>query len=210
MSPEPTDAQLARIVQVLAKLHLEIERGLRPAEQLATFMHPEQQHRWRYQRRHDPHLPGGAVHDTDLGPVHLRRTDTGQVHASLTTTTHPGRWGSLTFALTVTDGRVHLQHAQRLHAGRDYGLPTERPAPPPERSIEEQLALRRTERDLVKQALGATERRISVAPIGHPDTRQLHQNREQWQQQLLRITQDLAHLRAHPVPEERHAKGLRA
>jgi hypothetical protein len=154
MAAGPDDQQLIRIVQHLAKLHLEIERGVRDPDQLTTMMRPEAQLAWRRTRPHGITLPGGPATDADLGPISLRRASAGDVFASVTTTTLPGRRGALTFVLHVDNRQVTIRQAKRLNPGLDYGSRTTAGGDP----VADRLAAALEERRAVKGAMEAGER----------------------------------------------------
>jgi hypothetical protein len=139
---------------------------MRDPEVLAEQMDPQAHCTWRRLRRAE--LPGGAVRDSELGPVRLRRSEHGRVFATVTTPTQPGRWGALTFVLDIQQGRVAIRQIQRLHARGDYGRTTARDTPPREVPLEERS---RTRRCLPTPRWPA--QRQQSAPRGHQDPRQL-------------------------------------
>lgn len=154
MAAGPSDQQLVRIVQHLAKLHLEIERGVRDPDQLTAMMKPEAQLAWRRTRPQGVTLPGGPATDADLGPVSLRHTSAGDVFASVTTTTLPGRRGALTFVLHLDHRQVTIRQAKRLHPGLDYGSRTSAGSQP----VTDRLDAALEERRAVKAAIEADDR----------------------------------------------------
>lgn len=124
MSPdvprEATDRQLADMVNFLARLCLEAERGLRPPSQLERFMDPS------IALRFDAFVTlgrfhGGPVQPSDLGQAHVARQPDGSVLASIVTRTEERRWGALCFRLQpreqglwrVADARRLLANSQR-------------------------------------------------------------------------------------------------
>ena len=124
MSPdgprEATDRQLADMVNYLARLCLEAERGLRPPSQLERYMEPS------IALRFDAFVTlgrfhGGPVQPSDLGQAHVARQPDGSVLASVVTRTEGRRWGALCFRLQprkqglwrVADARRLLANSQR-------------------------------------------------------------------------------------------------
>jgi hypothetical protein len=195
MNRELSDEQLARIVRGLAALHLEIERGVRDPEVLAERMDSQAHYSWSRLRRAELPLPGGVARDTEIGPVHLRRSEHGRVFATVTTPTHTNRWGALTFVLDIQQGRVAIRQIQRLHARGDYGRTSPRATPPNEVSLEEQIRRVRTDLDQANSALDAATRRLDDLPSGSDQRREATTTRDSWQQVTTDLTRDLAHLR---------------
>lgn len=124
MSPgaprEATDRQLADMINYLARLCLEAERGLRPPSQLERYMDPS------IALRFDAFVTlgrfhGGPVQPSDLGQAHVARQPDGSVLASIVTRTEGRRWGALCFRLQpreqglwrVADARRLLANSQR-------------------------------------------------------------------------------------------------
>jgi hypothetical protein len=196
MNRELSDDQLARLVRTLAALHLEIERGVRDPEVLGERMDPQAHYTWRRLRRAELPLPGGAVRDNELGPVHLRRSEHGRVFATLTTPTHTNRWGALTFVLDIHQGRVAIRQIQRLHARGDYGRTTARDAPPSQVPLEEQIHRVRTDLDQAGAALTAATRRLDHLPTNSDQRPQAARTRDSWQHVTTDLNRELAVLRA--------------
>lgn len=186
MAAGPDDQQLIRIVQHLAKLHLEIERGVRDPDQLATMMRPEARLAWLRIRPRGRLLPGGPATDADLGAVHLRRTNDGDILASITTPTLPGRRGALTFVLHIERNRITVRQAQRLHPGLDYGRRTgaERTGHPNDR-LDAALAERRA----VLAAIESSQR-LAVEGTGQ----YTHMQAPRWREILGRLDTEIATL----------------
>lgn len=128
-SSGPTDRQLADIVDYLARVCLEAERGLRPARQLTQFMDPDVALRFRALLslgRYD----GGPIGPADLGPPHLTRHADGIVFATVVTRTQGQRWGALSLKLRERDGRFVIADIRRV-------LAATRPAPARGRPVED-------------------------------------------------------------------------
>jgi hypothetical protein len=195
MNRELSDEQLVRIVRGLAALHLEIERGVRDPEVLAERMDPQAHYTWQRLRRADLPLPGGVARDSELGPVHLRRSEHGRVFATVTTPTQTNRWGALTFILDIQRGRVEIRQIQRLHARGDYGRKTARDTPPNEVPLEEQIRRVRTDLDRAGAAFAAATRRLDQLPSGSDQRRQVARTRDSWQHVTADLNRELADLR---------------
>ena len=199
MNQEFSANQLIRIVRGLAGLHLEIERGVRDPEVLGQRMDPQTNYNWRRLRRAERALPGGAVRDDELGPVHLRHSEHGRVFATVTTPTQTNRWGALTFDLDVHQGRVAIRQIRRLHARRGYSrsaATSARNASPAEVSLDEQIRRARTDRDQADAALIGVVRGLEGLPNG--DQRQEStRTRDSWMHVIADLDRELAGLRAH-------------
>jgi hypothetical protein len=195
MNRELDDEQLARVVRGLAALHLEIERGVRDPEVLAERMDPQAHYTWSRLRRAELPLPGGVARDTELGPVHLRRSEHGRVFATVTTPTHTNRWGALTFILDTHQGRVAIRQIQRLHARGDYSRTTARATPPDEVPLEEQIRRVLTDLDQASSALEAVTRRLDQLPSGSAQRREAITTRDGWQDVSTDLNRELADLR---------------
>lgn len=114
-----TDRQLGDLVRFIARMCLEVERGLRPAAHLLRVMDPATAQRWRHPG-HTGRFRAGPVQGHDIGPPHIIRFDHDRVGVTVVTRTHADRWGALTFRLRVRDGRWHVSGLQRLLAGAHY------------------------------------------------------------------------------------------
>ena len=198
MSQELSDEQLIRIVRGLTALHLEIERGVRDPEVLGQRMDPQAEYTWRRLRRAERPLPGGAVRDDELGPVHLRHSAHGRIFATVTTPIQTNRWGALTFVLDIQRGRVAIRQIRRLHARRDYGRSaaiSARDAPPAEVPLDEQIRCARIDRDQADAALTVVIRRLEGLPNGE-QRRESTRIRDSWQHVIADLDRELAGLRA--------------
>lgn len=153
MDSSPTDSQLETIVRHLAKLHLEIERGVRDPHHLTRLMSPPAELLWLRTRERGLPMPGGPARDADVGPVHLRRDAEGVVYATTTTPTRRDRWGALTFVLQADSRTVSIRQATRLHAGLDYG----RAVSVDDDRLHDRLGQAMDERRLVRAALEAAQ-----------------------------------------------------
>lgn len=180
MSGELTVDELRAIVQELAKIHLEIERGLRPKEALANRMPPAV--RLPFHRSHTPQtrLSGGTVTDDDVRRVRVERHDSGRVYASAVTSTNPGQVGSLSFVLQTRDRKIALLQVQRIHARRDYTRAdtSTRQQQPPDR--DRQLTIARDSRDRAEAARQDLARRLTTTAKSDPQRATLTRTFANW------------------------------
>jgi len=125
MSPgaprQATDRQLADMVNYLARLCLEVERGLRPPAQIKQYMSPSMALRFdgfvtlgRFR--------GGPVQPADVGQAHVARQRDGSVIASVVTRTEGPRWGALSFRLQPQEGLWRIADARRLLANNQRAI----------------------------------------------------------------------------------------
>lgn len=114
----PTDQQVAAVVRHLTRLHLEVERGLRPPEHLDPMM---SDHAYRILRtRNRTHFPNqGPVDPTrDLGHVRISRYPDGRIFASIATREEGDHWGAVTMQLHPTvRGQLQITELSRLRRG---------------------------------------------------------------------------------------------
>lgn len=152
MAPAPTDRQLAVLVRHLTRLHLEVERGLRPPDQLEGMMTNKAYGRLRGRgRAHFPYQ-GPVNANRDLGTVRLTRQPDGQVYASVPTRQQHDRWGAITLQLQPDgQGRYRIADVQRLrpHDMSRHRTPTRQP------TLADRIHKAADERRIVQAALDA-------------------------------------------------------
>ncbi|MBY5161482.1 Rv3235 family protein [Salsipaludibacter albus] len=109
-----TDDQIVEVIGSLVRLHLEVERGLRPPQHLAPYLTPAAQRQIQLNpRRVFPH--GGPVHPRDIGTPQLTRYADGRIHASLTAREQHDRWSAILLQLTTgRDGQLAVSELQRV------------------------------------------------------------------------------------------------
>ena len=168
MSRVLTIDELRAIVQELAKVHLEIERGLRSKDVLADRMPPGA--RLVFRRSHTPQtrLSGGTVTNRDVRRVRVERHDSGRVYASAVTSTNPGQIGSLSFVLQTRARKVALLQVQRIHARRDYTRDDNSTRQQQPSDQDRQLTIARENRDHADAARQDLARRIATTAKGDP------------------------------------------
>lgn len=201
----PDDQQLIRLVHHLAKLHLEIERGVRDPDQFVALMKPAAQLVWNRIRATGGSLPGGPATEADLGPVHLRRTGDGTVLATLTTATLPGRRAALTFVLHIDRDRVWVRQAQRLLPGRNYGGHPRGQQPKDEHYVLGRLDAARQERDAVLAALDANQRLAAESATG----RRRGPSAASWRKVLHELDTEITSLMRNDIHRHFAEDGLR-
>ena len=167
---ELTDDELAQVVRYVAQLALEVERGLRPPDQLATVMDPTGLKRWQ-QVSPRPAFPSRPVLPADIGPPRVRRPATGRAIANVTVRTEPGRWAAVSMSIDVRPGRCRVMDLHRLPATgeRRAHRPFERASHVP---LEAQARQVREVRDMAQAAGDAVRQRLGELAAGQdPDRR---------------------------------------
>ena len=154
MNRVATTKQLERYAGFLARLVLEVERNLRPPDQLLQFVPIDAWRQWQ-RGRQAGRFRGGPVQDADIGPPHVQRVSATHALASVTTRTEPDRWGALALRLDAAGGRWQAASIHRLYVARHYRGGSV--APVIENSLEQRVQTARSNRDQAAAALRAIE-----------------------------------------------------
>ena len=186
-----TDTELAEFARFIARLTLEIERGLREPEQLHGLMSPDAWKQWQRTRLPGA-LQGGPVAEPDLGPARIERADPRRAIANITTRTDPHRWGALTMQLDATRGRWTAVHLQRLYAARHYR--TGPPTPVVTVPLTQQIDATRELRDHAAAALAAVQRHRGELPPRSSGRHHLDELSTTWNKLVADLDQQLATL----------------
>lgn len=131
MSRPLDDDTLEQLVRSLARLHLEVERGLRSKDSFARHMPPAAQLPYLRSQTPDSRIPGSTVTDADVRAVRIQTMASGRIYATAVTSTTAGRNGSLCFVLEYRERKVALLQALRLKPRGDYSRPSPGPSAPP-------------------------------------------------------------------------------
>ena len=197
---QPTDDQLATMIRHLARLHLEIERGLRPPEQLEPYMTRPAYRRLRGPQGVRFNDPSPATPE-DLGSVHLSRPAPDRVLASLTTREQADQHGALAIQLQANpQGRWRITELTRL----DRHLAIHRPTPSPTTSWASRIREVEEERSVLASAYRVETERLSE--LSGPAADRSRDLAAYWQQRLTELDHELQRLshEARP-PREREA-----
>ena len=166
------DDQLERIARFVARVCLEVERGLRPPAHLLALMDPA--HAPRTQR--PPGLgrfAAGPVLDSHIGPAHLSRIDPRTAIANVVTRTEGDRSGALNLRLVSTQGRGRVAAVRRILPSTHRRLPRRTADGEP---TQDRLAFTEEDHRLASAALAATGKRLAEldpATPGHVATQEL-------------------------------------
>ncbi len=206
MSGVLTVDELRAIVQELAKVHLEIERGLRSKDVLADRMPPAA--RLLFHRSHTPQtrLSGGTVTNSDVRRVRVERHDSGRVYASAVTTTNPGQVGSLSFVLQSQGRKVALLQVQRMHPHRDYtraATSTPKRQPPEQ---DRQLIITRDSRDRAEAARQDIAQRLATTAKGDPQRATLTHSFANWTRLVDHLDREVTELTRRHQQHRQHSQ----
>ncbi len=195
-----TDDQLADVVRFIARICLEVERGLRPPDHLLRLMEPRTAQRWRG-KEFIGRFDGGPVQRQDIGLPRLSRLSDDHVMATITTRTQHDRWGALTLRLRSDGRRWKVAEVQRLLAAAHYRTALTS-AGSVEVPLEDKLARTAEDGRLVDAALRATNRRLADLPRTDPGYRSTGQLARAWRRIGAEIDQELADLRTRVLARQ--------
>lgn len=187
-----TDDQLRDIARYLARVCLEVERGLRPPAHLQRFLDPATRGR-RQSRNAIGRFRGGPVQPRDIGTPQLSRTADEHLFVTVATSTEAGRWGALSLELRHRSGRWHVVDVQRLLAATHYRS-TRRTAPASEG--DGRYGNVADERRLTTAALHACDRRLGELTPDQPGHHQARDLTRRWRLTLAELDREIADLRA--------------
>lgn len=159
--PEPSDRQLRRVTYSIARMFLEIERGLRPPAHIKPLLTQPAYRRFRSVPRPPRPAISGPVLPTDIRGIHVSRHLPGQVTASMTCREAGGRWGALVLHLRAPSQPGETWKADQLervmNGRRDIGRDPEIADPP---DLNERIRSVEGERFLARGARGAAAARL--------------------------------------------------
>jgi hypothetical protein len=200
----PTDRQIRADVYRITRVYLEIERGLRPPDQLEKFLTDAEYRRHRKTPHHPSSRTREAVLPTDVGRIHLDRHLPGQVTATVPTRETGERWGALVlhFARDHT-GRWRIDQLQRLSRPSVVRDPDRRPSEP--KDLDVRIGEVETERRVVEAAHRAATTRLRELRHANGDKgrqREVRGQQQTWKRRRNELDDELTHLRT--------TRGLRA
>lgn len=176
-----TANQLRAVVYRIAVTYLEVERGLRPPDQLRTFLSPAEYRRHRITRR-GQHAASRPVRPTDVRKVRLDAATRDRVNASVLVRRDDDRWSSLLVDLRQTGHGWTVDRLDRL----ERLLPRE----PHHVEIDEEAIDRRrrfveAEQRAVEAATTAASRRYERLPDKRVrGAKALRDDRDRWRARL--------------------------
>lgn len=187
-----SDDQLRIVAGYVARLCLEVERGLRPPEHLRDLADPRTAGLWPRSIQTGRYR-GGPVVRQDIGPPNVSRLAEDHAIVTIVTRTESNRWGALTLRLRAERGRWYVADLQRLLAASHYRSgPNQTVAP--EVPVEQQLRAVVDERRLVDAALHATNRRLDELAPHHASRRETSRQAGHWRRRIAQLDAELRDL----------------
>ena len=160
-APEPTDQQLRRVAYSIARMFMEIERGLRPPEHIERVLTKPAYRRFRRMPVPQRFPNSGPVLPTDIRGIHVSRHLPGQVTASMTCREQDDRWGAIVLHLRAPRRPGEMWKADQLErlvrSRHELGRDPEIESPP---DLSERIRLVDGERTLAKGARRAAATRL--------------------------------------------------
>lgn len=153
-----TDDELRTLASHIARICLEVERGLRPPEHLRALADRATSARWRAGVKVG-RFRGGPPVRQDIGPPQLSRLSEDHAIATVVTRTEGARWGAVTLQLRAAGSKWHVADLQRLLAAAHYRAPSARDLDDPV-SLEDRIGRSAEEQRLGRAALAAVQRRL--------------------------------------------------
>jgi hypothetical protein len=200
----PTDQQIRASVYRITRLYLEIERGLRPPDQLEAFLTDAEYRRHRKRPHHPSSRTREAVVPTDVGHIHLDRHLPGQLTATVPTRERGDRWSALVLHFTrhhTSGWRIdQLERLTRPHLARDPHGRSDEP-----QDIDVRIRDVEAERHLVDAAHRAATtrlRELRLTGVDKDRQREVRQQQQTWKRRRTELDDELTQLRT--------TRGLRA
>jgi hypothetical protein len=177
----PLDRErLEQIVRTLARLHLEVERGLRSKDTFARQMPPSARLAYLRAQTPDTRLAAGSVTDADIRNVRTEPHQSGRIYATAITSTTRGRSGALTFVLETRDDKVALLQVTRLQTRGDYTQRHTNQLPDSRAVSDRQRHIIRDSRDHADAVRRDLTRRLENRPKSDPGRPGLQRDHETW------------------------------
>ena len=190
--PRPmTRQQLRAVVYRIAVTYLEVERGLRPPDQLAAFLSPAEYRRHRVTTR-GTRTAARPVRPHDIGRVLIDTSTPQRVNASAMVRRGEDDWSALVIDLKQTGQGLQVERLGRL----ERLLPREpRHIEIDEDAVERRIRVIEHERRAVEAAYAAASRRYERVPdkrVG--EAKALRDERDQWRSRLDELQSEAASL----------------
>lgn len=221
------------LVLRLARVYLEVERGLRSPDHLRNLLTPHEYRRHRVKPRYNHFPREGPVVPRDIRGLHLDTSVPGKLSATVTTREHGNLWGELVLHFRRTgdyrswkadklerlfrDPRALSQHCEERESpdvSDDEGRSAEHENSPqgPTSDLDARIERVMAERHLVEAARQAATRDLADARDAassngnEASQRSLRQLAKDWSQRLDSLDAELADLRRAKRLRERIAK----
>lgn len=209
-TPEPTDQQLRRVAYSIARMFMEIERGLRPPEHIERLMTKPAYLRFRRTPLPRRFPQSGPVLPTDVRGIHVSRHLPGQVTASMTCREQDDRWGAIVLHLRAPRRPGETWKADQLerlvNIGHELRRDPEIKSPP---DLSERIRLVEGERSLAQGARGAASarlkelRQLPADEQDKPAMKALRQQRTFWSAKVKELDDEILGLKRTQQLRER-------
>lgn len=180
-----SDDELRTLASHIARICLEVERGLRSPDHLRALADPATSARWRAGVKIG-RFRGGPPVRQDVGPPQLSRLSDDHAIATVVTRTEGARWGAVTLQLRAAGTKWHVADLQRLLAAAHYRGPRSRDVDDPI-SLDDRIDRSAEEQRLGRAALAAARRRLDDLGDAAP-------GRDAVERQVAHLKRALAHL----------------
>lgn len=196
MATHLDERRLRTAVYRIARVYLEVERGLRPPDHLKRILGRKEYERHRREPMEIRHHGAGPVIPDDVRGIRIDRSVGGHITASVNAREIGDRWGALTVHLKERrDGWV-IDHLDRLHR---RGLDAEqKPTTVEPLDLEGRTAYVAEELRLVSSARRGTKQRLDdlIASASSDNaTRQLRDQLKVWTERQTELERELTELR---------------
>lgn len=201
-APEPTDQQLRRVAYSIARMFMEIERGLRPPEHIERVLTKPAYLRFRRTPLPRRFPNSGPVLPTDIRGIHVSRHLPGQVTASMTCREQDDRWGAIVLHLRAPRRPGETWKADQLerlvNSRHELRRDPEIEGPP---DLSERIRLVEGERTLADGARGAAVarlkelRQLPAEEQDKPAMKALRQQRKFWSAKVQELDDEILGLK---------------
>ena len=115
MATQLDERRLRTVVYRIARLYLEVERGLRPPDHLKRILGRKEYGRHRREPMETRHHGAGPVIPDDIRGIRIDRNTNGHITASVTAREKGDRWGAITMHLKERREGWVVDHLDRIH-----------------------------------------------------------------------------------------------
>jgi hypothetical protein len=199
----PTDRQVRADVYKITRVFLEVERGLRPPDQLEALLTDAEYRRHRKHPRHPSSRTREVVVPADVGQIHLDRHLPGQLTATVPTRETGDRWGALVLHFTRNPTGWRIDQLERLTRASVAREPNRRSDEP--QDIDVRIRDVEAERHLVDafhRAATTRLRELRHTGVDKDRQREVRQQQQTWKRRRTELDDELTQLRT--------TRGLRA
>lgn len=212
---EPSDQMLRRVAYSIARMYMEIERGLRSPEHLQPVLTKPAYLVFRRTTMPQRFPNAGPVLPTDIRGITVNRHVAGQATISMTTREEEDRWGAIVLHLRAPKGPGDSWKADQLERIRRHRreLARERETPEPV-GLPERISRVEQERNLSEaagRAVAARLKELKALPEEQQDRDEmkgLRQQRRRWSAKVKELDEEMLDLRRRHALRTRLGLGV--